>query len=86
MQMVNDPSCDDQPYAGMVVVSSPLGLEVTRFTANEDGTFHVPLPPGVYTLTPLSGQNGLPHALPEQVTVPANTFVNVDISYDTGIR
>jgi hypothetical protein len=86
VQMFNDPSCDDQPYAGTVVVSSEIGLEVTRFTAKDDGTFRVRLSPGVYTLTPLPGPNGFPHASPQEVTVPADTFVVVDISYDTGIR
>lgn len=80
------PECNDQPYAGTVVVRSVNGLKVTQFTAGSDGTFRVPLPPGEYTLDPVSGPNGFPHASPQQVAVPPDTFVEVNISYDTGIR
>jgi len=86
VQIEGDPSCDDQPYAGTVVVRLAGGLEVTRFTAGADGTFRVALLPGAYTLTPLPGPNGFPHSSPVEVTVPPDTFVQVDISYDTGIR
>jgi hypothetical protein len=78
--------CNDQPYAVTVIVSFPDGLVVTQFTAADDGTFRVPLEPGTYTLTPVSGPNGFPHAPPQDVTVPPDTFVGVQIQYDTGIR
>jgi len=87
VQIEGDPQCDDKPLAATVIVKTADGLfEVARFTADSNGEFRVPLQPGSYLLDPLPGENGFPHSSPQLVTVEADTFTQVDISYDTGIR
>jgi len=79
--------CDDRPIAGTVVVEADDdGHEVTRFTSDDEGVFHVPLAPGAYRLVPLPGPNGLPVADEQSVDVPAGEFVEIEIHFDTGIR
>jgi hypothetical protein len=79
--------CEDKPYQGTVSVKTADGLlEVTRFTADADGRFRVPLYPGTYLLVPISGANGFPHAAEQTVEVNQGVFTEVAISFDTGIR
>lgn len=87
VEMPDRPECDDQPFQGTVVVRSANGLiEVTRFTADSDGRFRVPLFPGTYCLDPMSGRNGFPFAAPQTVEVRSGEFIEITILYDTGIR
>lgn len=79
--------CDDQPYQGTVVVQTQEGAnEVTRFTAQDDGTFQVTLAPGAYRLVPLPGPNGLPMADQQTIEVLSGELSQVQILFDTGIR
>jgi hypothetical protein len=87
VQIEGDDQCADKPFAATVIVKTSNGLlEITRFTADSKGEFRVSLSPGTYLLDPLPGENGFPHSSPQPVTVEADTFTQVDISYDTGIR
>ena len=79
--------CEDKPYQGTVIVKTADGLlEVTRFTADAEGHFRVPLYPGTYLLQPVPGTNGFPHAAEQTVEVDEGGFAQVTISFDTGIR
>ena len=79
--------CDDRPYQGTVVVRNQDGAsEVTRFTAQGDGTFQVTLAPGTYRLVPLPGPNGLPIADQQTIEVVSGELSQVQILFDTGIR
>ena len=79
--------CEDKPYQGTVIVKTANGLlEVTRFTADAEGHFRVPLYPGTYVLEPIPGTNGFPHAAEQAIEVKEGAFTRVDISFDTGIR
>ena len=79
--------CDDRPYQGTVVVRTQDGAsEVTRFTAQGDGTFQVTLAPGTYRLVPLPGPNGLPIADQQTIEVVSGELSQVQILFDTGIR
>lgn len=87
VEMPDDPDCDDQPYAATVIVKTLDGSStVTRFTAGNDGRFRVPLFPGTYRLDPLPGANGFPISSPQTVVVQSDSYTEVTISYDTGIR
>lgn len=83
-----DPACADRPVAGaIIVVTNATGEVVLRITTGADGTYDVPLGPGVYTLTPqpVEGLMGTPEA--QTVRLQAGVgVVAVDFSYDTGIR
>lgn len=50
-----------------------------------DGRFRVGLEPGAYRLRPESG-DPLPAAGEQEVTLPAGVWVEVTVSFDTGIR
>ncbi len=79
--------CGDQPFMGTVIVQTADGVrEVARFTADENGAFHVGLTPGEYLLVPLPGPGGFPFADEQTVEVVPGEFTEVDILYDTGIR
>ena len=79
--------CDDQPYAGTVIVQTVDGsLELTRFSANASGVFEIALNPGMYLLVPQPGENGFPLAEEQVVQVHPDAFTDVTILYDTGIR
>ena len=79
--------CDDQPYAGIVIVRTEDGSrEVARFTADDSGVFEVTLDPGMYMLFPQPGENGFPFAEDQLVQVNLDAFTDVTILYDTGIR
>ncbi len=80
--------CGDQPYQTTLVVKTQAGgSEVARVSSNSHGQFKLDLPPGSYLVVPLRPV-GLPlgEAPAEQVTVTAQTYTKVHISYDTGIR
>jgi hypothetical protein len=63
------------------------GLAVTAVQTGADGTAHVPLPPGVYTIKGVAGGSGFPRPpAPDSVAVAAGHFVTVRLDYDTGIR
>ena len=79
--------CDDQPYAGTVIVrTEDGGREVARFTADDSGVFEVTLDPGMYMLVPQPGENGFPFAEDQLVQVNLDAFTDVTILYETGIR
>jgi len=83
-----DPACADRPVAGaVIVVTNAAGDLVLQITTGADGTFDMPLGPGVYTLTPqpVEGLMGTPEV--QTVRLEAGEgVVTVDFSYDTGIR
>jgi hypothetical protein len=80
-----DNSCPDRPYAARIEVYDG-GRRVTTVESGDDGTFRVGLGPGAYRLHPLSPSSPLPRAQDQDVTVPVGVWVDVTVSYDTGIR
>jgi hypothetical protein len=82
---------DDNPvpcvtaYAASLVVLDSESAVVARVTSGGDGKFQVNLTPGEYVVTPATGSDTYPIAQPVSVTVPAGTYVDVEINYDTGI-
>jgi hypothetical protein len=77
--------CPDQPYEAPILIEDANGKEVTRFQSDAQGQFRVNLQPGTYTLVPES-PDGFTHAPEQAVTVSANTYTRVMITYDSGIR
>jgi Carboxypeptidase regulatory-like domain len=84
-----DPACADRAVAGaVVIVRDGSGSEVGRATTAADGTYSIALAPGSYVVEaqPVEGLMGTPGA--QQIVVPVGSSnpVQVDLSYDTGIR
>jgi hypothetical protein len=75
------------PLAAVLVVRSKDGsTEVGRVTSSADGRFELVLPPGEYVILPEPGENGFPVAQPQDITVRAGEFTDLEINYDSGIR
>lgn len=84
VQSLDDP-CPDLPYEADIEVRRRGDGLVTRVRSAPDGTFRVGLRPGLYTLQPESG-DPFPIAQARDVEVRADEYVEVTISFDTGIR
>ena len=84
VQTLEDP-CPDLPYEAWINVRSAAGESVTRIRSGEDGRFRIGLRPGQYVLNPESG-DPFPVAGEQDVEVGAGAYVEVVISFDTGIR
>jgi hypothetical protein len=75
------------PISATVVITHQDGSSAAQVQTGADGTAHVPLPPGAYTVTGQSSGNRYPRApAPQHATVTAGSFVSVELAYDTGIR
>ena len=60
---------------------------VARFESDDSGNFSVILPPGDYTIVADESAPILHHEQqPKSVTVPAGSFADVTLRFDTGIR
>ena len=80
-----DGTCPDLPHQTSIDVRIRGGGSVTRVRSGADGTFHVGLRPGLYTLQPESG-DPFPVAEPQDVEVRIDEYSEVTIRFDTGIR
>lgn len=77
--------CPDQPYQAALTVNSLGGEKIVQFQTDEQGRFHITLPPGEYILHPeLSGR--YPFASEQNITVSAGQFTQIIVTYDSGIR
>ena len=76
------------PYKTTLVVWSAEGdREITRLETGSDGRFRVVLPPGTYRIgPPQRAGRFLPRGSEETVTVVPGKFVQVTISFDSGMR
>lgn len=77
--------CPDEPYQAEIVVENARGRDVVRFQTGSDGRFRVELPPGDYTIVPRPGP-GIEFAGQQTVMVGDGQWVEIAISYDSGIR
>jgi hypothetical protein len=87
--VVEGTPCPDAPYpdATIEVWSAERTERVATFESDEGGRFRVALPPGDYHLEPQSPNDGAPPTgVPQDVSVPPGRFVEVTVSYDSGIR
>jgi carboxypeptidase family protein len=84
VQTQNSP-CPDVPYHGTVVATDTGSGKKYTTESNEKGAFELPVPPGTYEVSIVS-ESPPPFAKPQTVTVPADSFVRVTLSVDSGIR
>ena len=77
--------CPDQPYQATLVIEDTRRQPVAEVTTDAVGQFQVPLPPGDYVIVPQS-PDGFTRAAELPVTVMANAYTQVTLTYDSGIR
>jgi Carboxypeptidase regulatory-like domain len=77
--------CPDVPYHGTVVATDTDSGKRYTTESNEKGAFRLSVPPGTYEVSIVS-ESPPPFAKPQTVTVPADAFVQVTLSLDSGIR
>jgi hypothetical protein len=70
----------------LLIISSQEGKEITRFTADENGNYRVPLSPGAYILDVQDRAAKRVRAKPQPFTVASNQTVRVDMSIIIGFR
>jgi hypothetical protein len=70
----------------LVILSREGQKEIARVTVDQDGIYHVALPPGDYVLDAKGRAPGHVRAIPQRFTVVSNQTVHVDFDLDTGIR
>jgi hypothetical protein len=78
-------ACPDEPYQAAIVVENGQGRDVGHFQTGSDGRFRVELPPGDYVIVPRPGP-GIEFAGQQTVTIGAGQWVEIAITYDSGIR
>ena len=85
-----DSPCPDRPVANaeIDIYSPDHAHKITAVITDNDGRFRVDLAPGDYYLEPQPPDPSRPFPIPraETVTVRANEYTDVTVSYDTGIR
>lgn len=70
----------------MVRVTTPDGDTVGEVETDAHGGFTIDLEPGSYEVLPVTDQGRPPNASSEEVVVDADTFTEVTLVVDTGIR
>lgn len=70
----------------LLVLSKENNKEIARVTADEQGNFRVPLPPGNYVLDVQDRVRKRVRTRPQPFTVVSNQTIHVDMNIGTGIR
>ena len=80
--------CPDRPLAAPIRITPVDGGAGITVESDDQGRFHVAEPPGQYDVQPLpvDGARWPAPGPPQRVTVEAGQFVQVTVTYDTGIR
>ena len=82
-----DSTCADKPYvANLLIINATTNVQVAGVPSAADGTFHINLPPGTYTVEPAPQPTPLPAGTAVTATVYPGKVTSVSIHYDTGIR
>ena len=79
-----DPACADRPIAIALVVVDAAGRQVAGVSSRSDGSFHIDLAPGHYSVR--SARTGPPFVNDTPVDVPSDRYLMLDLRADTGIR
>lgn len=67
-----------------LIVLAPDGKEITRVSAESDGSYRVALPPGDYVMDVQGRARGHVRAQVKRFTVLSNQTTRVDLNIDTG--
>lgn len=76
--------CPDLPWEGTVIATDAGSGAMTTVTTDEEGRFEFSLDPGTYRVT--IAASSPTSARPQTVVVEADSFTEIVIAVDTGIR
>lgn len=79
-------TAEDYADHSLVVLSRDRKQEVTRLTADKNGSYRVELPPGDYVLDILRRPRSRLRATAQPFTVVSGQTVHVDMDLDMGVR
>lgn len=82
----DDGSCADKPYVTDLRISTKSGTPVKRFRSGADGRFTVALIPGNYVIGQPPGAPNLPSAQDQEFVVRLDTWTEITVKFDSGIR
>ncbi|MSO96495.1 MAG: hypothetical protein EXQ81_12030 [Thermoleophilia bacterium] len=82
---IEDEPCT-KPAAGFLLVFSRAGAVVARTTTRVDGSYRVPLRPGIYTVRAPAAPRVGAGLTPRLVRVPTGRFARIDFVIDTGLQ
>lgn len=77
--------CPDLPWEGTVIAEGTETGEEFTVETDAEGRFELPLEPGSYEVSIVSGSTP-PFAKPQTVAVDPGSFTEIVVSVDTGIR
>jgi len=77
--------CPDLPWQGTVIATDAESGEESTVTTDAEGRFEFSLDPGTYEVTIAPGSSP-PSAETQTVVVEADSFTEIVIAVDTGIR
>lgn len=78
--------CPDKPIEAEIIVTNADGKTVATGNSDANGTYRISLPPGTYTVVAKGPNGAFESGKPVTVTVPAGTFVHLNLLVDSGIR
>lgn len=80
--------CPDRPLSARITVTPVTGGNaVASMVSDAEGRFHIPLPPGTYTVRAANLLGApAPLAMPQTVSVVAGRYTTVEIPFDSGVR
>jgi len=77
--------CPDLPWQGTVIATAATSGEESTVTTDAEGRFEFSLDPGTYEVTIAPGSSP-PSAETQTVVVEADSFTEIVVAVDTGIR
>lgn len=80
-----DPKCADRPYQAHLKIVNLGGDTVASFTTEANGTYHVELPAGFYTVENAS-TSVMPTLMPTPIRVIEGSVSLLNLTFDSGIR
>jgi hypothetical protein len=83
-----DSPCPDRPFQAVLTVTDPLGEKtIATLRTDASGYFRLALPPGDYRLVPQTPSPAAPpRAQPMPFRLKAGQWLELNVTYDSGIR
>lgn len=79
--------CPDKPYATRLAITTSDQMKtIKEFISDENGKFNIEVPPGEYAIYSAVAANVLPYCNSDIIKVNKNSYTDITVHCDTGIR